>query len=46
MCNMNLKIINILLKLSLFGLLIHAVAFSDLPQYKDKAIALRVGSGP
>lgn len=39
---MNLKIINILLKLSLFGLLIHAVAFSDLPQYKDKAIALRV----
>lgn len=39
---MNLKIINILLKLSLFGLLIHAMAFSDLPQYKDKAIALRV----
>jgi hypothetical protein len=39
---MNLKIINILLKISLAGLLVHAVYFSDLPQYKDKAIALRV----
>jgi hypothetical protein len=39
---MKLKITNILLKLSLVGLLVHAVWFSDLPQYKDKAIALRV----
>ena len=39
---MKLKITNILLKLSLAGLLVHAVWFSDLPQYKDKAIALRV----
>jgi len=37
-----LKSVNILLKLSLVGLLIHAVYFSDLPQYKNKAIALRV----
>lgn len=39
---MNSKNINILLKLSLAALLVHAVWFSDLPQYKDKAIALRV----
>lgn len=39
---MKLKMTNILLKLSLVGLLVHAVWFSDLPQYKDKAIALRV----
>lgn len=28
--------------MSLVGLLVHAVYFSDLPQYKNKAIALRV----
>jgi glycopeptide antibiotics resistance protein len=39
---MNSKNINILLKLTLAALLVHAVWFSDLPQYKDKAIALRV----
>jgi len=39
---MKLKSINILLKLSLVTLLVHAVWFSDLPQYKNKAIALRV----
>ena len=39
---MKLKITNIFLKLSLAGLLVHAVWFSDLPQYKDKAMALRV----
>lgn len=37
-----LQIINYLLKASLAGLLIHAIYFSDLPQYKNKAIALRV----
>ncbi|HTE58357.1 MAG TPA: hypothetical protein VK694_06445 [Verrucomicrobiae bacterium] len=37
-----LKAINILLKFGLLGLLVHAVYFSDLPQYKNKAIALRV----
>jgi len=36
------KLLTILLKLSLLGLLVHAVYFSDLPQYKNKAIALRV----
>lgn len=39
---MNQKIVNMLLKMSLLGLLVHAVYFNDLPQYKDKAIALRV----
>ncbi len=39
---MKLKSINILLKMSLLALLVHAVWFSDLPQYKNKAIALRV----
>jgi glycopeptide antibiotics resistance protein len=37
-----LKIINMFMKISLTGLLMHAIWFSDLPQYKDKAIALRV----
>jgi glycopeptide antibiotics resistance protein len=37
-----LKVVNILLKFGLLGLLIHAVYFSELPQYKNKAIALRV----
>ena len=37
-----LQLINYLLKASLAGLLIHAIYFSDLPQYKNKAIALRV----
>lgn len=37
-----LKTVNILLKLALAALLVHAVYFSDLPQYKNKAIALRV----
>jgi hypothetical protein len=37
-----LKAVNILLKLGLAGLLVHAAYFSDLPQYKNKAIALRV----
>ncbi|MCA9328918.1 hypothetical protein KC959_04030 [Candidatus Saccharibacteria bacterium] len=36
------RAINIFLKVSLAGLLVHAVWFSDLPQYKNKAIALRV----
>jgi glycopeptide antibiotics resistance protein len=39
---MHSKLLNIFLKLSLLGLLVHAIYFSDLPQYKDKAIALRV----
>ena len=39
---MKLKSANILLKTLLVGLLVHAVWFSDLPQYKNKAIALRV----
>lgn len=34
--------INLFLKISLVGLLVHIVYFSDLPQYKNKAIALRV----
>jgi hypothetical protein len=37
-----IKAFNIFLKVSLVGLLVHAVYFSDLPQYKNKAIALRV----
>lgn len=37
-----IKTFNIFLKVSLVGLLVHAVYFSDLPQYKNKAIALRV----
>jgi glycopeptide antibiotics resistance protein len=37
-----LKKINFILKIALIGLLVHAVWFNDLPQYKDKAIALRV----
>lgn len=36
-----LKTVNIILKLGLIGLLAHAIWFSDLPQYKNKAIALR-----
>jgi glycopeptide antibiotics resistance protein len=36
------KYVNIGIKIALCGLLVHAVWFSDLPQYKDKAIALRV----
>jgi hypothetical protein len=37
-----LKMFNIFLKFSLLLLLVHALWFNDLPQYKDKAIALRV----
>ncbi len=37
-----IKLLNVFLKVSLAGLLVHAVCFSDLPQYKNKAIALRV----
>lgn len=33
--------INVLLKAVLIGLLVHIVYFADLPQYKNKAIALR-----
>jgi hypothetical protein len=36
------KLFNLFLKVSLAGLLVHAVYFSDLPQYKNKAIVLRV----
>lgn len=36
------RLTNYFLKASLVGLLVHAVYFSDLPQYKNKAIALRV----
>lgn len=36
------QITNIIIKISLGLLLVHAVWFSDLPQYKNKAIALRV----
>lgn len=39
---MKLKSINIFLKATLGLLVIHAVFFSDLPQYKNKAIATRV----
>lgn len=38
----SLKVTNQALKIGLVLLLIHAVYFSDLPQYKNKAIALRV----
>lgn len=37
-----LKLYNYLMKGALASLLIHAVYFSNLPQYKNKAIALRV----
>lgn len=33
--------VNIFLKVTLIGLLIHIIYFADLPQYKNKAIALR-----
>ena len=39
---MKFKSINIFLKVSLSLLIIHAIFFSDLPHYKDNAIATRV----
>lgn len=37
-----IKNINIFLKVVLAGLLVHVIYFADLPQYKNKAVALRV----
>jgi hypothetical protein len=34
--------LNILLKLVLLGLLVHAAYFAELPQYKNKAVGLRL----